>query len=157
MFISREALETGTGTAPLGLRLARGAARPSPAAPQGWLARSARRLGLLRLQWELRLAGIDWTPDLAENIGSARWFRGFGTLLGLSVFALEFLPDFSAIGAPAPKPVDAASHDEFRNPAANVPERAAIKLTATFAEGDNLTGLLRRAGVSVVEGGRSTI
>ncbi|QEA15776.1 M23 family metallopeptidase [Novosphingobium ginsenosidimutans] len=170
MFISREALETGVGTAPLGLRIATSSARlgrtelPSGIPPFG------QRLAQLRQHWELRLARLDWTPDLAEEIGSARWFRGLGTLFGLSALALAFLPDFSSIAAPPAMHVDSTSQDEFRNqaiqplayggesgrkmgltervsPVANVPERPIVQLTATFTQGDSFDHLLERAGV----------
>lgn len=177
MFISREALETGVGTAPLGLRIAAGAARSAPSTPGAGLAPLATRLTQLRQHWELRLARLDWTPDLAEDIGSGRWFRGLGTLFGLSALALAFLPDFSAIAAPPAMPVDAAARDEFRNqaiqplafgaesgrrmgptdrvsPVANVPERAIVQLTATYTQGDSFDRLLQRAGVGAGDAAR---
>ena len=83
VFISREALETGVGTAPLVLRIAAGSARSAPIHSASGIAPLAARLAQLRQHWELRLARLDWTPDLAEDIGSARWFRGLGTLFGL--------------------------------------------------------------------------
>ena len=177
MFASREALETGAGAAPLGLRIA---ARVAP--PGGQVSSRDRlplvhRLELLRQQWDLRLARIDWTPDLAEDIGSGRWFRGLGTLFGLSALALAFLPDFSAIAAPPAMPVDAAARDEFRSqaiqplafggesgrrmgptdrvsPVANVPERAIVQLTATFTQGDSFERLLQRAGAGAGDAAR---
>lgn len=181
MFTSREALETGVGTASLGLRLASGAARPAPATgratPRSQAASLLQRLALLRLDWDLRLARLDWTPDLAEDIGSTRWFRGLGTLFGLSALALAFLPDFSAIHAPPTMVLDAAARDEFRSqtiqplafggdsgrrmgptdrvsPVANVPERAIVQLTATFGEGDSFERMLQRAGVGAVDAAR---
>ncbi len=65
MFTSREELETGGGTASLGLRLAdRGALRtPPPSLPrQHWPDRFER----LRRHWNARVAQADWTVDLAE-------------------------------------------------------------------------------------------
>ena len=44
--------------------------------------------------WRDRLAELDLVPDLGDDIGSIRWFRGLGTLTALSVFALALLPDF---------------------------------------------------------------
>ncbi|MEM8726736.1 MAG: M23 family peptidase, partial [Pseudomonadota bacterium] len=45
-------------------------------------------------EWKLSfgtwLDGLDLAPDLAENIGSRRWFRGLGTMLGLGAVALAF-------------------------------------------------------------------
>ncbi|MEY4237429.1 MAG: hypothetical protein RL339_30 [Pseudomonadota bacterium] len=177
MFVSREALETGVGTTPLGLRLAGVGSRPAPDRPSFGLAPLWRRLELLRQHWDLRLARLDWTPDLAEDIGSARWFRGLGTLFGLSAVALAFLPDFSAIAAPPAMPIDHAVREEFRSqaiqplafgsesgrrmgptdrvsPVANVPERAIVQLTATFTQGDSFDRLLQRAGVGAGDAAR---
>lgn len=154
MFTSREALDAGGGTASLGLRLT-GIGAPSARAAQGKFDPLSRRIERLRLHWDARLARLDWTPDLAEDIGSRRWFRGLGTLFGLSAFALAFLPDFSTIAAPPAMPLDATARDAFRSqairpiafgagtgfrmapsdrvsPAANVPERAIVQLTATY-------------------------
>ncbi len=176
MFTSREALETGAGTASIGLRLARAAA-PSAALPRTRLDRLNRQLELLWLHWDVRLARLDWTTDLADNIGSPGWFRGLGTLLGLTAMALTFLPDFSTMVAPPAMPLDRVASDEFRSqaiqplafgsdsgrrmgptervrPAANVPERAMVQLTATFAAGDSFERMLQRAGVSAVDAAR---
>lgn len=176
MFTSREALETGGGTASLGLRLAdRGALRtPPPSLPrQHWPDRFER----LRRHWNARVAQADWTVDLAEEIGSARWFGGLGALFGLSALALAFLPDFSTIAAPPAMTLDAAARDEFRSqsiqplafgaesgqrmgptdrvsPVANVPERGTIQLAATFGEGDSLERLLQRAGTDAGDAAR---
>ena len=51
---------------------------------------------------------FDLVPDLGEDIGSIRWFRGLGTLTILSVFALALLPDFGPVyGAQPPMPTEA--------------------------------------------------
>ena len=51
-----------------------------------------------------RFAEIDLVPDLAQDIGSRRWLRGAGTLLGLSALALAGWPDFAPVeAAPAEK------------------------------------------------------
>ena len=51
---------------------------------------------------EQRLSRVDLAPDLAEDIGSKRWFRGLGTMVGLTILALSLFPDFSAVlAAPA--------------------------------------------------------
>ena len=52
--------------------------------------------------WRQRLAQLDLVPDLGENIGSVRWFRGLGTLTVVSVAALALLPDFGPIYGPQP-------------------------------------------------------
>lgn len=169
VFTSREALEMGGGTASLGLRLAdrsapRAASRHSTPRHH-WVDRIDR---LLR-EWNVRQAHADWTTDLAEDIGSAQWFRGLGTLFGLSAMALACLPDFTTIAAPPAMALDAGARDEFRSqsiqplalgaesgrrmgptdrvsPIANAPERAVVQLAATFGEGDTLDRLLQRAG-----------
>ena len=130
----------------------------------------AERADALRLQLDRRFARIDWTPDLAEDIGSARWFRGLGTMLGLSVLALSFWPDLSALEAAAPAPLASAERDEFRSqmimplalgadsgrrmgpdlrvvPLAFAPERPRVALVATLGQGDSFGRMLQRAGV----------
>ena len=123
------------------------------------------------------LATYDWAPDLAEDIGSQRWFRGLGTMLGLTLAALAFWPDFSAQAAPPAMPVDAAARDEFRSqmiqplalggdsghrmgptaalvPLTAAPERALVQMTATLAQGDSFSRMLQRAGVGVADADR---
>ncbi|MDG2004943.1 MAG: hypothetical protein P8J20_16590, partial [Novosphingobium sp.] len=41
---------------------------------------------------EKRLETADLTPDLAQDIGSGRWFRGIGTLFGLGLVSLSDRP-----------------------------------------------------------------
>lgn len=123
------------------------------------------------------LATYDWAPDLAEDIGSQRWFRGLGTMLGLTLAALAFWPDFSAQAAPPAMPVDVAARDEFRSqmiqplalggdsghrmgptsalvPLSAAPERALVQLTATLTQGDSFSRMLQRAGVGVADADR---
>ncbi|MCC6827062.1 MAG: M23 family peptidase, partial [Novosphingobium sp.] len=71
------------------------------------------RLGLAALK--ACLPRPDIALDLAEDIGSARWFRGMGAMLGLSLAALSVWPDFSAVEAAAAIPADRATRDEFRS------------------------------------------
>ena len=120
--------------------------------------------------WRARLAGIDWAPDLGEDVGSQRWFRGLATLTILSVIALSFLPNFGPVyGAqpPMPTPVQlemartqtimpiAFGSDTGGRMAAseNVvalsgsPERPSIEMTATLGQGDSFARVLQRAGV----------
>ncbi len=47
--------------------------------------------------WRDQLAGVDWVPDLGQDIGSFTWFRGLATLVLLCGFAISFLPDFGPI------------------------------------------------------------
>ncbi len=135
------------------------------------------RLGLCKAWIEVHCHRLDLAPDLAEDIGSARWFRGFGTMLGLAVAALAFWPDFSAVEAATAVPVDSASRDEFRSqmimplalgsdsgrrmgptsavlPLAGAPERPAIQLVATLGQGDSFGRVLERAGVGAGDAAR---
>lgn len=129
--------------------------------------RFARLCALLRQRdW----SHIDWTPDLAEEIGSKRWLRGFATLSGLALAAFAFWPSFELQAAPALH-ADQTVRDEYRSqmimplgmggesgrrmaaslhvqPSANVPERPRVELTAILAGGDSFTRMLQRAGVS---------
>ena len=120
--------------------------------------------------WRARLAAVDWAPDLGEDIGSQRWFRGLATLTLFSVVALSFLPDFGPVyGAqpPMPTPVQldiahtqtimpiAYGSDTGGRMAANEnvvalsgsPERPSIEMTATLGQGDSFARVLQRAGV----------
>jgi murein DD-endopeptidase MepM/ murein hydrolase activator NlpD len=123
------------------------------------------------------LAQVDLAPDLAEAIGSRRWFRGLGTLLGLSAFALALWPDFSPVEAAPAMEIDGTSQDEFRSqmilPLAlgadsgrhmgatprvaelrRAPERPQIQLLATLARGDGFDRMLQRAGVGAADAAR---
>ncbi len=122
----------------------------------------------------VRIAQADWAPDLAEAIGSKRWFRGLATMLGLTLTAFAFWPDSRAMAAMPSMPVDAAEREEFRaqmiqplaygadsgrrmgataavvaataGPAE--PTRSSLQLTATLGQGDSFERMLARAGVS---------
>lgn len=131
---------------------------------------------MARLPAALQWSQVDLTVDLAEDIGSRRWFRGLATLFGFCAAALAFLPDFSALPAAPAMPLNRAEEEEFRNlairpvalgsaparmapdprvrPVDNVPERAVVKVTAITAEGDSLARLLERAGVGSAEAGQ---
>lgn len=120
--------------------------------------------------WRTNLAELDLVPDLGEDIGSVRWFRGLGTLTALSVFALALLPDFGPVyGAQPPTPTEAEfeearaqmimpiayGSDSGKRMAATdavvalagSPERPRIELTATLGRGDSFARVLQRAGV----------
>ena len=130
-----------------------------------------QRAKAIARDWLYRLQTYDLAPDLAEDIGSRRWFRGLGTLVGLSLFAMAFWPDFGAIAASPAMPLDLRQRDEFRSqtiaplalgadsgarmgpsalvvPLAAAPERALVQLTATLGQGDSFDRMLQRAGVS---------
>ena len=136
-------------------------AAPAPAAPATLIAR------LLALD----LAQVDWAPDLAEAIGSRRWFRGLATMLGLILAALALWPDANALSAPPAMPLDSVAREEFRSQmiqplalgadsgrhmaptaavirAAAMPERSRVQFVATLGQGDTLNGMLARAGLS---------
>lgn len=120
--------------------------------------------------WRQRLSAFDLVPDLGEDIGSSRWFRGLATLTLLIVGALSLVPEFGPVyGAQAPMPTGAqleearaqmimpiaygsdtgrrmAATDSVRALAAS-PERPRIELTATLGRGDSFARVLQRAGV----------
>ena len=119
---------------------------------------------------EERFEEVELAPDLAEDIGSARWFRGLGTMLGLGIAAVSFWPDFAAVEASTAMPMDMSERDEFRSqmilplalgadsgrrmgstaavvPLASTPERPMVKLTATLGKGDSFGRMLQRVGV----------
>ena len=122
------------------------------------------------LTWRDKLAEMDLVPDLVEDIGSARWFRGLGSITLLSVFALALLPDFGPVyGAQPPiqtetefeearaqmiMPIAFGSDSGKRMAAtdavvalAGSPERPRIELTASLGRGDSFARVLQRAGV----------
>ncbi|MEE9435013.1 MAG: M23 family metallopeptidase [Sphingorhabdus sp.] len=128
--------------------------------------------------WRERLAKIDLTPDLGDDIGSPRWFRGLATLTALCIGALALLPDLGPVyGAQSPLPTAdefdearaqmimpiAFGSDSGRRMAAtdNVialaasPERPRIDLSRTLGRGDSFARVLRRAGVSSNEARRA--
>ncbi len=117
-----------------------------------------------------RFQTIEWIPDLGDDIGSLRWFRGLATLTFLSVAALAFVPDFGPLyGAQPSLPTSvqmeevraqmitplAYGSDSGKRMAANdkvralrgSPERPRIELTATLGRGDSFARMLQRAGV----------
>lgn len=117
------------------------------------------------------------SSDLAENVGSAGWFRGLGLLVGLIVFALMFWPRFAPLEAAPLTAFDEASQVEFRAQSvqsfakgstqgrhfaatdvvtrlAAAPERPEIQLSATIGENDSLSRMLQRAGVGSGDAGQ---
>ena len=132
-------------------------------------------------EWKLRVGTrierLDLAPDLAENIGSRRWFRGLGTMVALGAVALAFWPNLTPLEARSAMPEGDDIRDEFRSqmimplalgadsgrrmgptadviPLASAPERPQIELVATLASGDSFASMLRRAGVSGTDIGR---
>lgn len=124
-----------------------------------------RRFGLAD-----RLAALDLAPDLAQSIGSRRWFRGVGTLIGLSAAAIALWPGFAPVEAAPATRLDASTLDEYRSQSIGplalgadsgrhmaatsavrtlsaAPERPQVELLATLSQGDGFAAMLRRAGV----------
>ncbi|WP_296721748.1 M23 family metallopeptidase [Erythrobacter sp.] len=129
-------------------------------------------------EWKLAASrwfdGVDLAPDLADNIGSRRWFRGLGTMVGLGALALAFWPDLTPLEARPAMPQDKAVTSELRSqmilplalgadsgrrmgptgqviPLKSAPERPQIQMLVTLASGDSFVTMLRRAGVSAVD------
>ncbi len=154
-----------------------GAVQPGSAA--GLFQQGGAFCSSLKSSIESRCATIDLAPDLAQDIGSRRWFRGLGTMLGLSVVALSFWPDLSAVEAATSMPVDPQVRDEFRSqmilplalgadngrhmgatslvrPLKSAPERPMLQLVATLGTGDSLDRMMQRAGVGAADANRIT-
>jgi murein DD-endopeptidase MepM/ murein hydrolase activator NlpD len=144
------------------------------AAGTGQVLRRSRPIGEHYAIWRdalsARLSNLDLAPDLARDIGSVRWFRGVGTMVGLSIFAAMFWPQFAPLEAAPPMQIDETARDEFRSqmimplalggdsgrhmgataaviPLQSAPERPSIELVATLAQGDSFARMLQRAGV----------
>lgn len=131
----------------------------------------ADRWGEIRHRISLAFQSYDLAPDLANDIGSVRWFRGTATMLGLSAVAIAAWPGFSAVEAAPAMAIDDRVRDEFRSQMimplalgadsgrrmgatfkveelASAPERPSLDLVATLTQGDGFERMLRRAGVS---------
>jgi murein DD-endopeptidase MepM/ murein hydrolase activator NlpD len=114
---------------------------------------------------------LDLAPDLAEDIGSRRWLRGLGTMVGLGVVALAFWPDLTPLEARPAMPAGVDVDSEMRSqmilplalgadsgrrmgptqaviPLKSAPERPQIQMVVTLAPGDSFASMLRRAGVA---------
>lgn len=124
-----------------------------------------------------RFAALDWNPDLAQSIGSHRWFRGLATMIGLGAAAIAFWPGIAPVSAAPAVRLDSQARDELRSqmiaplalgadsgrhmaatasvrPLKAAPERPELALLATLAPGDGLPGMLRRAGVGGADAAR---
>jgi len=141
--------------------------------------RTATRARTLRDLIERKCDGIELAPDLAQDIGSRRWFRGLGTMLGLGLVALLFWPDLTTVEAATSMPVDQPVREEFRSqmimplalgadsghrmgatpmvrPLKSSPERPVVQLVATLGRGDSFGRMLQRAGVGGADAARVT-
>ena len=128
----------------------------------------------LSASWLYRLAELDYVPDLGEDIGSVRWFRGLATLIALSAAALALIPDYGPIYGVQPSILTEAEFEEARAQMimpigygsdsgkrmaatdavvalADSPERPRIELTASLGRGDSFARVLQRSGVSGIE------
>ncbi|WP_324261846.1 peptidoglycan DD-metalloendopeptidase family protein [Altererythrobacter sp. H2] len=124
-----------------------------------------------------RLERLNLTPDLASGIGSRTWFRGLGTLIGLSALAIGFWPSFGPLEAAPAMLIDEPARDEFRShmimplalggdsgrhmgatldvkPLRSAPERPTQQLLATLSRGDSFARMLERAGVGGADASR---
>jgi murein DD-endopeptidase MepM/ murein hydrolase activator NlpD len=136
-----------------------------------WLREFGARYDTCRLAASGWFARLDLAPDLAEDIGSRRWLRGLGTMVGLGAVALAFWPDFTPLEARPAMPQGADVASEMRSqmilplalgadsgrrmgptaaviPLKSAPERPQIQLVVTLAPGDSFASMLRRAGVA---------
>lgn len=134
-------------------------------------------------QWRMdlseRLSGVDLAPDLAEDIGSQRWFRGLGTMLALGAAALALWPGFAPLEAMPSMSLDDGAREQFRSqmitplalggdngrhmgpgrnviPLRSAPERPQLELVATLGSGDSFARMLQRAGVGQGDADRIT-
>ncbi len=135
-----------------------------------WSARAAA-YEMWRLDASQWFDRLDIAPDLAEDIGSRRWLRGLGTMVGLGVAALAFWPDLTPLEARPAMPRGEAVDAEMRSqmilplalgadsgrrmgpteaviPLKSAPERPQIAMVVTLAPGDSFASMLRRAGVA---------
>lgn len=140
--------------------------------------RIAAQMGVLgeryeawRLDASAWFGRLDLAPDLAEDIGSRRWLRGLGTMVGMGVAAIALWPDLTPLEARPAMPRGEAVESELRSqmilplalgadsgrrmgptaaviPLKSAPERPQIQMVVTLAPGDSFAGMLRRAGVA---------
>ena len=124
----------------------------------------------LRARIERKLSGFEFAPDLAQDIGSGRWFRGAGTMIALIAVSVALWPDFAPLEAADLANIDENARDEYRSqmimplglggdsgrrmaataavtPLAAAPERPQLQLLSTLGRGDSLDEMLRRAGL----------
>jgi hypothetical protein len=126
---------------------------------------------------EIWAAKRQLAPDLAEQVGSSKWFCGLGMLVGLIAFSLLFWPRFAPLEAAPLMALDETAQAEFRAQSlrpfaagatqgrhfaagesvvrlAAAPERPVIQLSATIGENDSLPRMLQRAGLGSGDAGQ---
>ena len=127
-----------------------------------------------------RLADLDLVPDLGADIGSRTWWRGAATCTALVAATVMLSPGFDRpIRTAAAPALSGSDLDEARaqgiaplalgatsghrlgatalvSPLTDTPERPVIELTAKLGPGEQLEGVLRRAGVSAGDARRAT-
>ena len=147
----------------------------SPAAVPGSPVASAPWRRSLRA---LRLDTSEWVVDLAEGIGTRRWWRGMATVVGLALSALAFWPGVTRLEAAPATRLEPARDAEWRSlgavplsydttrlqraplapavrPVASVPERAQVSFSTVLPGGDDLAPMLQRAGVTADDAARA--
>lgn len=158
------------GAAGFGLRTAAPRVPDLPPSPPP----ATDRWSTARARIEQWFAAREIAPDLAEDVGSARWFRGFSTMLTLGAAALLSWPSFAPLQAAPLTVLDDAARDELRVqglrplgagadngrhmiataaviPLAAAPERPSVELTATLGAGDSFPRMLQRAGLATAD------
>ena len=131
---------------------------------------SRGRIARLHHAIEQRWHAWDIADDLAEDLGTGRWYRGFATMLALSAMAIGCWPDFTMVDAASAMPLESRARDEFRSqmimplamgansgrrmapsaavlPLEQAPDRPMIHMVATLGQGDSFGRMLQRAGV----------
>lgn len=133
---------------------------------------------LITGRWAARIGGmlrrLDFAHDLAEEIGSARWYRGLALMLGGIGMALALWPGITTIEMSQPQAMDTTAREAWRSqtvqpllyggdtglrmgpgpalvPLVQAPERPSLDLAVTLAPEDSVEAMLRRAGVSAAD------
>ncbi len=118
-----------------------------------------------------RLRPPDWTPDLGAAIGTRGWWRGVLSCAGLCGLAWLLAPGVRPLAGPVSVPLSGDVLEDARaqavspiglgadtgrrmaatdlvRPLTEAPERPHVELSATLGEGDQLAGVLARAGLA---------
>lgn len=124
------------------------------------------------------LPDVDFAPDLGARIGSLTWYRGAATCIGLCALTWLLSPGFeNPIYGYVPPAIDGANWEAAKAqaiaplgkggttgyrmaatslvaPLADTPERPIINVSTKLASGDDLMGVLKRAGVGGGDAGQ---